>query len=188
MNEIEFQDLMVELINSKLDKSKFISRRGKAILYELKVDENLNIIGDPKNPKRGFGAFETDVVIFAKKSGYEVPFIVLEVKERITSHDIITYSNKASRHKIVYPYLRYGLVSYGLDSIPARFFKHNKEIDFFLALGKYSKDKNKLKDILHELVRNELQTFENLQKILHNTKKSNFYQTISILKDFEERS
>jgi hypothetical protein len=182
-----FQDLMVELINGKLDTSKFIAKRGKPVLYELKVNEDLDIVGDPKNPKRGRGAFETDVTVFAKKGDKEVPFIILEVKEAITSHDIITYSNKALRHKKVYPYLRYGLVSYNLDFIPNRFFKHNEGIDFFLAVRNYINDKNKLQAILFELIENELIVFEQLQKILHNKDKSNFYQTISVLKDFESK-
>ena len=185
MKELDFQDLMVELINDKLDNNKFIAYRGKALLYELKINENLEIIGDPKNPKRGSGAFETDVAIFAKKDGVEVPFIIIEVKESITSHDIIIYSNKASRHKNVYPFLRYGLVSYNLNTIPKRFFKHNKDIDFFLAVRDYVKEKTKLKNILYELVKNELEIFKNIQKILHDKDKSDFYQNIPILRNFE---
>lgn len=187
MNEIAFQDLMVELINENLNTKKFKAYRGKSILYELKVDEELNILGNPKNPIRGSGAFETDVTVFALKNGIEVPFIVIEVKENISSHDIITYSNKATRHKSVYPYLRYGLVAYNLDTIPKRFFKHNESIDFFLAVKKYSKDKKMLGKILYELVKNELKVFENLQKILHSREKLDFYQSIPLLNNFKEK-
>jgi hypothetical protein len=186
MREIKFQDLMVKLINEKLDNKKFVAYRGKALLYELWADEDLNIVGDPKNPKRGSGAFETDVTIFAKKDGIEVPFIIIEVKESITTHDIIIYSNKASRHKTVYPFLRYGLVAYDLDTIPKRFFKHNKEIDFFLAVSEYIDSDAKLSKILFELVKNELKIFENLQKILHNKDKSDFYQNIPKLSNFDQ--
>ena len=185
MKEIDFQDLMADLINSKLDQSKFICKRGEPILYELKVDEELNVVGNLKKPSRGHGAFETDVAIFALKGNFEIPFIVIEVKEHITSHDIITYSNKASRHKLVYPYLRYGLVAYDLNSIPNRFFKHNEEIDFFLAVRDYINDKNKLRKVLFELIENELKIFEGLQQILHNQSKLNFYQNIPTLKNFE---
>jgi hypothetical protein len=184
MKEIEFQDLMVELINNELDNNKFIAHRGKALLYELKVNENLEVIGDPINPKRGRGAFETDVAIFEKKGNLEVPFIIIEVKERLTTHDVITYNNKASRHKEVYPFLRYGMLAYGLDSIPKRFFKHNKDLDFFLAAKEHSKDKKQLQKILSELIKNELKIFKNIQKILHDKDKSDFYQNIPILKDF----
>ncbi len=176
---------MTKLINEGLDNSKFICKRGESVLYELKVDEELNIVGNPKDPKRGQGAFETDVTIFAIKKNLQIPFIVIEVKEQITSHDIITYSNKASRHKMVYPYLRYGLVSYDLDTIPNRFFKHNEAIDFFLAVKEYSKNEEKLKNILLELIKNELKIFEELQKILHDKNKPNFYQSIPSLKNFE---
>ncbi len=191
MKELDFQELMVELINKKLKEKnllrKYIARKGKAVLYELTLDENLNLnVKNHKKPTRGQSAFETDVTIFAKKLGVEVPFIILEVKDNISSHDIITYSNKAKRHKTVYPFLRYGLVAYGINFIPMRFFKHNKEIDFFLTLSKYLRDREKLSSILFELVNKEFENFERLQKILHSKEKMNFYQKIPILKDFEE--
>lgn len=186
MDEIKFQDLMVELINQKLNIDKFVAYRGKPLLYELKLDENLEISEDVKNPKRGSSAFETDVTIFEKKNKIEIPLIVIEVKERLTSHDVITYSNKASRHKSVYPYLRYGLVAYELDSIPKRFFKHNKDIDFFLAIKNYCKDNDKLKNILYELINNELKVFENIQNILHSKEKLDFYQNMPKLSRFEK--
>lgn len=184
MKEEDFQELMVNLINPKLDISKFICRRGKAILYTLTVDEELNVVGNPKNPKRGHGAFQTDLVIFARKNKLEVPFIIIEIKEGVSSHDIITYSNKASRHKLVYPYLRYGLITYGENKIPKKFFKHNEGIDFFLAIRDYINDKKKLKNVLYELVKNELKIFDELQKILHDKSKLNFFQNIPALKNF----
>ena len=162
MKEIGFQDLMVELINKQINSKKFVAYRGKPILYELKVNEDLEVVGNPKKPSRGSGAFETDVTIFAKKGELEIPFIIIEVKEALTTHDVITYSNKEQRHKLVYPFLRDGLVASGIDSIPKRFFKHNKEIDFFLTVGKHIKTKNKLVNVLHELVKNELKIFNNL--------------------------
>jgi hypothetical protein len=186
MKEIEFQDLMVNLINKKLDQRKYIAYRGRSLLYEINLNENLDITVDPKNPKRGNGAFETDVTIFRIKENLEVPIIVIEVKEAITSHDIITYSNKAQRHKLVYPFLRYGLISYNLDSIPKRFFKHNKEIDFFLAVRNYLSSNEKLSNILQELIKNELESFQNLQIILHTKEKLDFYQKIPLLRGFEK--
>src|SRR3989344_3859636 len=178
MKEPKFQELMVELINNKLKEkklsNKYVTRKGKAVLYELTLDEELNLnVKNPKKPSRGKSAFETDVTIFAKKGDIEVPLIVLEVKDNISSHDIITYSNKAARHKTVYPFLRYGLVAYGISHIPKRFFKHNKELDFFLTLSEYLKDKNKLSTILFELVSKELENFEKLQIILHSKEKMN---------------
>ena len=32
----------------------------------------------------------------------------MEFKQGLSTHDVLTYSAKATRHKQVYPYLRYG--------------------------------------------------------------------------------
>jgi hypothetical protein len=64
---------------------------------------------------------------------------VLEFKSSVTTHDVLTYSTKARRHKQVYPYLRYGLISSVERVVPRRFFTHNEGLDFFVALGGVSR-------------------------------------------------
>jgi hypothetical protein len=67
--------------------------------------------------------------------GVYIPLVVIEIKYGgLTTHDVLTYSAKALKHKDIYPYLRYGLVLGGLKSIPNRFFVHNQGFDFALAL------------------------------------------------------
>jgi hypothetical protein len=83
-------------------------------------------------PRRGHCAFQTDILI-AKES---LPLIVVELKlGSFSTHDVITYSWKAERHKRVYPYLRYGFVVVGLDSLGRRFVTHNEGFDFAMALS-----------------------------------------------------
>ena len=76
--------------------------------------------------------------------------MVFEFKTRLTTHDILTYSAKARRHKQVYPYLRYGLVLSSVDAVPRRFHRHNEALDFVLALAGLPKDQldSELKNIL----------------------------------------
>jgi hypothetical protein len=61
--------------------------------------------------------------------------VVLEFKTSMTTHDILTYSTKAEKHKTIYPYLRYGLVASQNAHIPGRFFTHNEGIDFCICTG-----------------------------------------------------
>jgi hypothetical protein len=58
----------------------------------------------------------------------------LEFKTNISTHDVITYSAKARKHKQVYPYLRYGLVMSSEATVPRRVFVHNESLDFAAAL------------------------------------------------------
>lgn len=113
-------------------------RRGAALLYEVRVTNRLEIAVDPRRPTRGQSAFETDLCIFEETApGIEIPRVVLEFKSRLTTHDILTYSAKARKHKLIYPYLRYGLVIANVATIPRRFYTHNEALDFCLAAALY---------------------------------------------------
>jgi hypothetical protein len=88
-----------------------IIERGAVLLYEITVDNNLRVTVNPKRPIRGDSAFQTDLCVFElKPNDIKLPRVVLEFKASITTHDIVTYSAKARKHKQVYRYLRYGLV------------------------------------------------------------------------------
>lgn len=84
-------------------------------------------------PTRGNLAFQTDIMI--KDNNKKIPLVVLEVKlGGFSTHDILTYSNKALKHKEVYQCLRYGLIICENDIIDRKFFIHNVGFDFALAL------------------------------------------------------
>src|SRR3989344_1487695 len=107
-----------------------VIRRGAALLYQVTVNNQLELVVDPKKPVRGQSAFQTDLCVFEKvANGAEIPRVVLEFKQGLTTHDVLTYSTKARKHKQVYPYLRYGLVIGDEQNIPGRFFTHNEALD-----------------------------------------------------------
>jgi len=88
--------------------------------YEVKIDENLiyRVIineklkfepNEPRTRRRGSYAFQTDLLIIRKDTRF--PLVVIETKYNgFSTHDVLTYSTKAKKHKEIYPYLRYGLV------------------------------------------------------------------------------
>jgi len=107
------------------------------LLYELKVSDMLEVMqpAQVKKPKRGSSAFETDLCVFEEVSEeVHIPRVVIEFKTGITTHDILTYSAKAERHKRIYPYLRYGMLASSEKTIPGRAFTHNESLDFFFAV------------------------------------------------------
>lgn len=88
---------------------------------------------DTKQPSRGSSAFQTDICICEVINGLQYPRVVVEFKTKITSHDVITYSAKAEKHKSIYPCLRYGLLASEEPYTPSKLFVHNEGMDFFIA-------------------------------------------------------
>lgn len=123
-------------VAAKILRPPLSVRRGAALLYEVTVDDRLELTVNPKSPTRGESAFQTDLCVFeATRAGVELPRVVMEFKPNITTHDVLTYSAKARKHKQVYPYLRYGLIISEIAEVPRRFFAHNEALDFALALA-----------------------------------------------------
>lgn len=131
MNETKFRQKLKELLERDWGNDYSIEEK-RNLIYKVIIGENLEYKpNDPKNPKRGNYAFQTDIVI-AKSN---LPFVIIETKYRdFSSHDVLTYSTKALKHKEIYPYIRYGLVVGGKDEIDNKFFTHNVGFDFAIAL------------------------------------------------------
>ncbi len=55
----------------------------------------------------------------------------------VTTHDAITYSQKAANHKAVHPYLRYGIIlgAWKDYALPSRLFRHGAHFDFMFAFA-----------------------------------------------------
>ena len=148
---------------------KYVVHTGKSILYKLEVDVSGRLVpNDIGKPIRGQYAFQTDILIEKKKPS--IPLVVIELKYgSFSTHDIITYSSKASRHKDIYPYLRYGFVIGGLENLSRKFLTHNQGVDFAMALPKrVSKEAELLK-----LIRGQIRNAERLIEVMQ-TNRSNF--------------
>ncbi|HEY0970154.1 MAG TPA: hypothetical protein VGE02_04145, partial [Gemmatimonadales bacterium] len=130
-------------------------RRGAALLYQVTVDNRLNLGVDPKLPVRGRSAFQTDLCVFEKVGDeLHIPRVVMEFKQRLTTHDVLTYSAKARKHKGVYPYVRYGLVLSAEPRVPSRFFRHNEALDYCVAVADFKT--RRLRDVLVGILEEEV--------------------------------
>ena len=133
--ESDFRNELYEKIKSEFS-GYTVCNCGKEtnLLYQIIIDGNGDVKPKPdelKNPLRGSYAFQTDMLIKKKN----IPIVAIEIKFLgITTHDILTYSTKAMKHKEIYPYLRYGLIAGNIEKIPNRFFIHNQGFDFAIAL------------------------------------------------------
>lgn len=153
-----------------------IATIGAPLLYEITVDGNCSVTVDPSAPRRGQSAFETDIAVFQDlANGKRIPRVVIECKMKLTTHDILTYSAKAQRHKRAYPYLRYGMICAEEDAIPRRFFTHNDAIDFFVCAKSISaRNFNK---VWGEIMESEVESSKSLEQAAFGLIDANVYYT-----------
>ena len=177
MNETEFRQKLKESLAKGLGND-YSLREKRNLIYKVIIGENLEYEpNDPKNPKRGDYAFQTDLLIAKRKSN--LPLVIIETKYGgFSSHDVLTYSTKALRHKEIYPYIRYGLVVGGKDKIDNKFFTHNVGFDFAVALKEV--DEADLQR-LNTIIREQLESAKLLWDIFANKKKvKEFNSTIKV--------
>lgn len=149
--------------------------RAAALLYQVAVDNELRLTVDPKSPRRGTSAFQTDLCIFeTKPSGIVIPRVVFEFKTRISTHDVLTYSAKAGKHKQVYPYLRYGLVMSEERQIAGRVFNHNASLDFAAAVGNLEGDE--LRTFFAALFEDEVTASKRLESVFFGAPKARLFR------------
>jgi hypothetical protein len=134
-----------------------------------------------RKPKRGASAFQTDLCIFEDKTPeISIPRVVIEFKTKITTHDILTYSAKATKHKQIYPYLRYGILASGEKIVPGRVFTHNESLDFFASVG--GLEETELEAFLTPLLKSEVATSKRLEDIAFGTIKTRLFRTEVLVK------
>lgn len=95
-----------------------------------KLDGNNNGIDSRKGQKR----YAVDILIYRQlENDGKIPLVVIEGKIKgYSTHDIITYSEKARTHKTVFPHLQYGFLvlnSDGKQFMPLRYYLH-EQFDF----------------------------------------------------------
>jgi len=71
-------------------------RRHAPLLYQVTINNRLEVTVNPRKLARGQSAFQTDLCVFEDvdedvDEEVRIPRMVLEFKSRITTHDVITY-------------------------------------------------------------------------------------------------
>jgi len=192
MNESELKGNLCKKIKSELEKKypgKYDVNYDDNLIYRVIVNitkngSNSNVKlkyepDDPQKPARGDYAFQTDILIKEKSSG--LPLVVIEVKSKQPStHDILTYSTKAVKHKEVYPYLRYGILIVDETSVPRRFFVHNLGFDFAIVLKDLSDEAGFKK--LVEIIEGQIKNSEELIEVFNGERSSikSYYTSLKI--------
>jgi hypothetical protein len=155
-------------------------QRGAPLLYQLPVNNRLQLTVDPADPRRAKCAYQTDLCVFERiDDRIEIPRVVLEFKTKFSTHDVIVYSAKARRHKQIYPYLRYGMVASDQANVAGRLFNHNEGLDFCAAVAGLADDA--LRDFFSNLIAEEIEASRRLESIFFGAAKTRLFRSAILI-------
>ena len=117
--------------------------------------------------------YETDILISEQfEDKVWIPRLIIEAKiKRITTHDAITYSQKAAAHKSIHPYLRYGIILGKRQHypLPGRLFRHGAQFDFMLSFVDYDPTEWELTR-LQDVVNQEIVASQTLEEMIFKSR------------------
>lgn len=184
MRENDWTKLICEMLqNEDLGENIFVDTLRKIpYAYEIKsFTEDWNIEEYEQT------LFETDMIIYEKRDDKIIPRVIVESKlESVTTHDAITYSNKANYHKNVVPFVRYGIMcgNRGHYPLPGRLFRHGTNFDFlFSFVGHEPSEKEKAAYI--EMIKKEIEYSRQFEEILSNSRSRNRKKYFMLQKEFK---
>lgn len=167
VNEKSECEKLAKLINDKLNEdfpnNKYVAMAEQPLRYYAhcsNIDFSNLVCNKAKYP-----SFRIDILIYEKDEikSIKIPRIAIETKlESFSSHDVLTYSTKVQKHKILCPYLQYGFVVLNAKekSLPGRYFSHADNFDFA-----YMYHDNDFEDFYNNIVYKAIENSRNLEKI-----------------------
>ena len=171
MNEREW----VKTVIPKIEESLRLFNNKLRVTDGLKLPYSSEILSYHKNePKdKNFIRYETDILIYEQldKERWK-PRVIVETKiNSITTHDVITYSQKAQTHKNVHPYLRYGILIGNRKHypLPGRLFRHGEHFDFMLSWKEYNAEDAEWNSLI-EILKSEFEASVTLEEIIFNSR------------------
>jgi len=180
MNELEWAKSVQVYVNNYLaqNHSELEMRLGANLPYGNEITE----YKDDKPVSKSI-SYETDLLIVENISANSwIPRVVVECKiDSVTTHDAITYSEKAFTHKRVHPYLRYGIIlgNRNTYSLPGRLFRHGLYFDFMASWVSFEPTENELNIFLEFLI-DEVSASKSLQEMIYESRKSSREKYIAL--------
>ena len=142
---------------------------GRRLAYSMEIQS----YDQDEEPQRSVMSYQTDLLVGEDLGGgVWKPRVVVEAKlGSVTTHDAITYSQKAIDHKNVHPYLRYGFIigaNKGV-SLPGRLFRHGGDFDFMLSCKGENLSELEYSTLI-EMLLAEVEASRALERIVFNTR------------------
>lgn len=172
INEKEWTLVVRDLLGNSL-KGNFEIHAFTKTPYALEVQE----YGAGENqPTVREMSYETDLVVVETIGDDQwKPRVIIELKiHSITTHDAITYSQKAFTHKTVHPYLRYGILLGNRQHypLPGRLFRHGAHFDFMASWVSFEPSPTELAG-LREILEDEIQASILLEESIYASRSRN---------------
>lgn len=166
MREEGWVELLIHRLNEVIDEN-LCAEAGYRLPYsfEIKSYNNDEIHESKSTP------YQTDILIKEKlENEIWIPRVIIEAKiHTVTTHDAITYSQKALTHKNVHPYLRYGILLGDVASIPGRLIRHGHYFDFMLSWKDLRHSEMEWEKLIATL-KSEVTASQDLENLLYNTR------------------
>lgn len=169
MNEVQW----VEIVAGKL-RSSFESQSELRFETQFRIPYGYEVKSFGLDNEIEINSYATDLTVIedGPNQTYK-PRVIVEGKlESITTHDAITYSQKASSHKSVCPYIRYGVLlgNRAHYPLPGRLYRHGGNFDFMISMQSLEPTDCEI-DRLAKLIEDEIEASRTLEKIVYESRK-----------------
>lgn len=169
MNEVQW----VEQVADQLDTG-WLADAGLSAKTGLKLAYGCEIASYGSEIVPRTISFATDLAIIEDLGdGRWKPRDVVEAKlGSVTTHDAITYSQKAATHRAVHPYLRYGIMlgHRRHHPLPGRLYRHGAQFDFMLSFRELQPSLEE-RALFHDVLKTEVAASKALEQIMYETRK-----------------
>ena len=169
MKETDWAKQVAAKLNEEL--TGYSVEAGKRLTYANEIVE----YGED-NPDYNKMTYQTDILVYESISEKSwKPRVVIETKiDSVTTHDSITYSQKAASHKFVHPYLRYGIFlgHRGIHPLPGRLFRHGAQFDFMISWRDYEPEDYEWAALM-EVVEKEINASKQLEDMIFKSRCKN---------------
>src|SRR5271157_5212425 len=167
MNEQQWVELIILRLRASLVGSSLLIEQGKMVPYAHDI-LYYSATGKPYYRQR---KYETDILISDKATDNTTkPRLIVEAKiNSLTTHDAITYSQKAFAHKHIHPYLRYGIILGRHHALPGRLFRHGVHFDFMQSFVDFEPTVEEWENFLR-IAKDEIENSFVLEDVILNTR------------------
>ncbi len=166
----------VELIANAVREGVADSNRSLEIRTQFKLPYGYEIRAyrEVREPHDEAIEFATDfIVVEGDTAGSWKPRVVVEAKvDSVTTHDAITYSQKAANHKSVFPYLRYGIMLGNRQHypLPGRLYRHGTQFDFMISFREYEPSPREV-EAFRDILLDEVRASRALEKMIYESRR-----------------
>lgn len=90
----------------------------------------------------------------------------------VTTHDAITYSQKAANHRAVFPYLRYGIMIGNRQHypLPGRLYRHGTQFDFMISFQRYEPSPREI-EAFRGVLMAEVEASQALERMIYESRR-----------------